>query len=142
MNLGVLSLSEALDRLERGEHPAFIAEVADRYGDLGRCAVVHFTRDARDGAVIESLAISCRTRARGLSLSLLVGLLCHPMNRFREVRCRYVFNGLNRPLRMLLMAAGFTGQPGTDELTVSAEQLARMRLPDWVHLSYPTLDEP
>jgi FkbH-like protein len=138
MNLGVLSLQEALDRLEQEEHPAFIAEVTDRYGDLGRCAVAHFKRDALDEADIESLAISCRTRARGLSLSLLVGLLRHPMNRFRLVRCRYVFNGLNRPLRMLLMAAGFTSQPGTDALAVSAEQLAETKLPDWVHVSYPT----
>jgi hypothetical protein len=60
------------------------------------------------------------------------------MNRFRLVRCRYVFNGLNRPLRMLLMAAGFTSQPGTDALAVSAEQLAETKLPDWVHVSYPT----
>lgn len=136
MNLGVLSLEEALDRLEHADNCAVVAEMRDSYGDMGRCAVVHFRPDAADGAAIESLAISCRTRARGLSLSMLVALLRHPMNTFQLVRCRYVFNGLNRPLRMLLMAAGFKSQPGTDQLVLSTDQLARTELPDWVHISY------
>jgi FkbH-like protein len=136
MNLGVLSLEDAVRRLDQADSRAVVAEMRDNYGDMGRCALVQFAPDAADGADIESLAISCRTRARGLSLSMLVGLLRHPMNTFGLVRCRYVFNGQNRPLRMLLMAAGFKRQPGADRLELSADRLARTELPGWVHISY------
>jgi hypothetical protein len=47
-----------------------------------------------------------------------------------------VFNGVNRPLRMLLMAAGFKNQVGTDQLVLRADQLARTEMPDWVHISH------
>jgi predicted enzyme involved in methoxymalonyl-ACP biosynthesis len=138
MNLGVLSLDEALGRLERApEGSVVIAEMSDNYGDMGRCAVLHLRPDGTAGAVIESLAISCRTRARGLALSTLVGLLRHPTQHFQQLRCRYVFNGLNRPLRMLLMAAGFKNQPDNNDLVLSADRLAETELPDWIHISYP-----
>jgi FkbH-like protein len=136
MNLGVLTLDEAVNGLDRAERCAVIAEMTDNYGDMGRCAVVHFTPDAAGGADMDSLAISCRTGARGLSLSVLIGLLRHPVNRFQLVRCRYVFNGMNRPLRMVLMACGFKSQAGSDQLVVDAGQLARLELPEWVHVSY------
>jgi methoxymalonate biosynthesis protein len=136
MNLGVLSLEEAVGRLEHAGSSTVVAEMTDSYGDMGRCAVVHLSPNAAGGADMESLAISCRTRARGLALSMLVGLLRHPRNTFELVRCRYVFNGMNRPLRMLLMAAGFKSQTGTEQLVLSAEQLARTELPDWVHISH------
>ena len=83
MNLGMLTQDEAVDGLDRGERRAVIAEMTDNYGDMGRCAVVHLTPDAADGADMDSLAISCRAGARGLSLSVLIGLLRHPMNRFQ-----------------------------------------------------------
>jgi FkbH-like protein len=136
MNLGVLTLEEAINGLDRAERCAVVAEMSDNYGDMGRCAFVHFTPDAADGADMDSLAISCRAGARGLSLSILIGLLRHPVNRFERVRCRYVFNGVNRPLRMLLMACGFKSQAGSDQLMVDAGQLARLELPEWVHVSY------
>jgi methoxymalonate biosynthesis protein len=137
MNLGVLSLDEAASRLEQtGQHSVVIAEMRDSYGDMGRCGVLHLRPDGVDRAVIESLAISCRTRARGLSLSMLVGLLRHPSAAFEQLGCRYVFNGSNRPLRMLLMAAGFRRQPGAEELVLSADHLANTVLPDWIHISY------
>ena len=67
---------------------------------------------------------------------MLVGLLRHSGAQFRSYRCRYVFNGSNRPLRMLLLVAGFRPQPGTDALVLDADQLARLELPDWVHIRF------
>jgi methoxymalonate biosynthesis protein len=137
MNLGVLPIDEAIARLNRpDEHQVVVAEMKDIYGDMGRCGIIYLTPDKDDGAMIESLALSCRTRARGLSLAMLVGLLRYPSNKFQKYRCRYIFNGSNRPLRMLLMGAGFKPQPGTDELVLDADQLTGMELPDWVNISY------
>lgn len=67
---------------------------------------------------------------------MLVGLLRHPNAGFEQYRCRYVSNGSNTPLRMLLMGAGFKPRPGTDELTLHASQLAKIELPDWACISY------
>jgi FkbH-like protein len=137
MNLGILRTEEAIRRLDRpNQHRVAVAEMKDVYGDMGRCGIIHLTPDEDGGALLESLAMSCRTRARGLSLAMLVGLLRHPKMRFQRYRCRYVFNGSNRPLRMLLMGAGFRPQPGSDELVLDAENLANLQLPPWVHISY------
>ena len=137
MNLGVLPVDEAIARLSRpGEHHVVVAEMKDIYGDMGRCGIVHLRPDGDGEAIIESLAISCRTRARGLSLAMLVGLLSHANAQFEKYRCRYVFNGSNRPLRMLLMGAGFKPQPDTDELVLDADRLVSMELPDWVQIDY------
>jgi FkbH-like protein len=137
MNLGVLPVAEAIARLNQpGEHHVVVAEMRDNYGDMGRCGVIHLRADGSNEGIIESLAISCRTRARGLSLAMLAGLLRHPRVEFKRFRCRYIFNGFNRPLRLLLMVAGFKPQAGTDELMLSNGQLTNMELPDWVHLSY------
>jgi FkbH-like protein len=136
MNLGVLPVEETIARLNQpGEHHIVIAEVKDNYGDMGRCGVIHLRPSGRGEVIIESLAISCRTRARGLSLAMLVGLLRHPKAEFQRFRCRYIFNGLNRPLRMLLMAAGFKPQVGTDEFILGADNITNAGLPDWVHLN-------
>lgn len=136
MNLGVLPVDEAVSRLDRpGEHHVVVAEMKDNYGDMGRCGVIHLRPAQNDEAVIESLAISCRTRARGLSLAMLVGLLRHPNAQFEKYRCRYVDNGSNRPLRMLLMGAGFKPQSSTGELVLTNEQLATLELPDWVQIN-------
>jgi hypothetical protein len=67
---------------------------------------------------------------------MLVGLLRHPRVGYQQFRCRYIDNGLNRPLRMLLLAAGFKPQRGKDELILSADRLAGIDVPDWVQLSY------
>src|SRR5262249_23269368 len=108
MNLGVLLPAEAVSRVEQaGKDPVVIAELRDKYGDMGRCGVLHVRTDETDREFIETVAISCRPRSRGLSLSMLVGLLRHPKIGFQQLRCRYSFNGWNRPLRMLLMATGF-----------------------------------
>ena len=137
MNLGVLPVDEATARLNRpGEHHVVVAEMKDVYGDMGRCGIVHLPPNEAGEALIESLAISCRTRARGLSLAMLVGMLSHTDAQFERYRCRYVFSGSNRPLRMLLMGAGFKPQPGTDELVLDSDRLASMELPDWVHIDY------
>lgn len=137
MNLGVLPVDEAIRRLDRpDEHHVVVAEMKDVYGDMGRCGIIHLTPIGDGQALLESLVMSCRTRARGLSLAMLVGLLRHPNVQFQRYRCRYVFNGSNRPLRMLLLGAGFKPRPGTDELVLDAEQLASIELPDWVHISY------
>lgn len=137
MNLGVLPVDEAIARLNRpSEHHVIVAEMKDIYGDMGRCGIVHLTPVRDHEAIIESLAISCRTRARGLSLALLVGLLRYPAASFGMYRCRYISNGSNLALRMLLMNAGFKPKPGTDELLLDAGRLARIELPDWAHISY------
>jgi len=137
MNLGAISAEEAIARLNQpDEHQVIVAEMRDIYGDMGRCGVIHLTPNGSSEALIESLAISCRTRARGLSLAMLIGLLCHPDAGFQRYRCRYVANDANRPLRMLLMAAGFRPQRGTDWLTLEAEDLERLQLPAWAHLEY------
>jgi FkbH-like protein len=137
MNLGALPVEEAIARLSQpGEHRVVVAEMRDKYGDMGRCGVIHLTPNGSGEALIESLAISCRTRARGLSLAMFVGLLCHPDAKFQQYRCRYIANGANRPLRMLLMAASFRPQRGTDWLTLEAEDLERLELPTWAHLEY------
>ena len=135
MNLGVLPVDEAVARLTQpDEHHVMIAEMRDAYGDMGRCGIIHLTPNNNGEAVIESLAISCRTRARGLSLAMLVGLLRHPQSKFQEYRCRYIFNGSNRPLRMLLMGTGFKPQAGTDELLLTSDRLAAVELPDWADI--------
>jgi FkbH-like protein len=137
MNLGVLSPAEAVSRVEqaRKDH-VVIAELRDKYGDMGRSGVLHVRTDENGIEFIETLAISCRTRARGLSLSMLVGLLRHPKIAFQQLRCRYSFNGSNRPLRMLLMATGFQRHAGLDELVLSSDRLTRTELPDWIRISY------
>lgn len=137
MNLGAIPAEEAIARLNQpGQHQVIVAEMRDNYGDMGRCGVIHLTPNGSGEALIESLTISCRTRARGLSLAMLVGLLRHPEARFQRYRCRYVANGANRPLRMLLLAASFRPQRGTNWLTLEAEDLERLKLPAWVHLEY------
>ena len=134
MNLGVLPVDEAIARLNQpAAHDVIIAEMKDIYGDMGRCGIIHLSADDQGDALIESLAISCRTRARGLSLAMLVGLLRHARN-YPQYRCRYLSNGANRPLRMLLMGAGFKSLPGTDQLVLTADKLAKIELPDWVHI--------
>jgi predicted enzyme involved in methoxymalonyl-ACP biosynthesis len=112
-----------------------IVEMKDNYGDMGRCAVPQL-RPHRNSAAIESLAISCRTSARGLSLSMLVRLLRHAAAGFQELRCWYIANGLNRPLRFVSMAAGFRREPDTDELILTADRLASTTLPDWIEIVY------
>jgi FkbH-like protein len=135
MNLGILPVEEATARLNQpSEHHVIVAEMKDAYGDMGRCGVVHMTPNGKGGAVIESLTISCRTRARGLSLAMLVGMLRHPLAEFHDYYCRYIFNGFNRPLRMLLMGAGFKPRKGTDELILTTDKLASIEIPDWVSL--------
>jgi len=137
MNLGILPVAEAIRRLSQpDEHYVMVAEMKDVYGDMGRCGILHLTPARNNEAVIESLAISCRTRARGLSLAMLVGLLAHPNSQFQQYRCRYISNGSNRPLRMLLMGAGFKPQSDTDNLILDVEYLRSIELPDWVHLVY------
>ena len=140
MNLGVLPVDEAVARLnEPGEQHLIVAEMQDVYGDMGRCGIIYFRPDQNGEAVIESLAISCRTRARGLSLAMFIGLLRHPTARFQRYWCRYVDNGMNKPLRMLLMAAGFRPQHGVDQLILEAEDISKVELPTWVHLEYQEL---
>jgi FkbH-like protein len=137
MNLGAISAEEAIARLNQsGAHRVIIAEMRDVYGEMGRCGVIHLAPNGSGEALIESLAISCRTRARGLSLAMLVGLLRHPGAKFQRYRCRYIANDANRPLRVLLMAAGFRPQRGTDWLTLEAKDLERLELPAWAHLEY------
>lgn len=136
MNLGVLPVDEAIRRLNQSSHNVVVAEMKDIYGDMGRCGIIHLAPQENGEALIESLAISCRTRARGLSLAMLVGLLRQADSQFTKYRCRYIFNGSNRPLRMLLMGAGFKPNPGTDELMLGTDKLAKMELPDWVHIGY------
>jgi FkbH-like protein len=137
MNLGAIPAEEAIARLNQpGKRRVIVAEMRDNYGDMGRCGVIHLTLDGSEEALIESLAISCRTQARGLSLAMFIGLLRHPDAESQRYRCRYVANDANRPLRMLLMAAGFRPQRGTDWLTLEAEDLERLELPAWAHLEY------
>jgi hypothetical protein len=35
-----------------------------------------------------------------------------------------------------LEPAGFKSNPGTDELALGTDKLAKMELPDWVHIGY------
>lgn len=135
MNLGILPVEEAIRRLSQpDEHHVIVAEMKDAYGDMGRCGVVHLKPNDNGEALIESLTISCRTRARGLSLAMLVGMLRHPLAKFPRYRCRYIFNGSNKPLRMLLMGAGFKPEKSTDELVLTTGRLAEIELPDWAQI--------
>ena len=136
MNLGVLPVEEAVHRLGKDAHRVIIAAMTDKYSDMGRCGVVHVTPLDSGQGMIESLAISCRTRGRGLALAMLTGLLRHPHAAFPSYTCRYRSNGRNRPLRMLLMAAGFNPVPDSDQLHLDAAQLSNLALPDWVDLVY------
>lgn len=135
MNLGLLPHDEAVAQLGRPDaHHVLIAEIADAYGDMGRCGIAHLTPAGGGEARIESLAISCRTRARGLSLAMLFGLLRHPRAAFDAYLCRYRDNGSNRPLRMLLLQAGFKPCRGTDQLRLDRQRLDAAEIPDWVRL--------
>jgi predicted enzyme involved in methoxymalonyl-ACP biosynthesis len=142
MNLGILPIDETIARLDRpGEYPLMVAEMKDIYGDIGRCGLIQLTPTHTREVLIESLVISCRTRARGLSLAMLIGMLRHPQLGFQQYTCRYQANGFNRPLRMLLLGAGFKPKAGTDELMLSAEQLFKTELPAWLDFNYQTLIE-
>jgi FkbH-like protein len=137
MNLGVLPVDEAIARLNQpSTHTVLIADMKDIYGDMGRCGIIHLIKQEQGDAVIESLAVSCRTRARGLSLAMLVGLLRYAGSyyEYHHYFCRYVPNGVNRPLRMLLLGAGFKPLQNTDQLLLTADYLAKVELPHWVHL--------
>jgi predicted enzyme involved in methoxymalonyl-ACP biosynthesis len=139
MNLGVLDAQEALRRVAVPASGVVIAEMKDVYGDMGRCGVLHVTpREAGQG-FIESLAISCRTQARGIALAVLIAMLRHAGTAFTQYRCRYVSTGRNRPLRMALMAAGFKPIPKTDQLVLDVASLQEARPPDWIHVNYQGL---
>jgi FkbH-like protein len=136
MNLGILPIDEAVRRLGDDSYRVIIATMKDRYSDMGRCGVAHVTPLGSGQGIIESLAISCRTRSRGLALAMLTGLLRHPQIAYPSYTCRYRSNGRNRPLRMLLMAAGFNPVPESDQLRLETGQLWDLALPDWVELNY------
>lgn len=140
MNLGALPVEAAMRLAQRQPQHVLVAEVRDRYGELGRSGVLFLSARGDDEATVESLAISCRTKARGLSLALLMGLLRHPAAAFRRYRTRFVATGRNRPLRMLLLAAGFHPARGTDELVLEAEHGRRKELPEWVHCRFDVGD--
>ncbi|MCB0177367.1 MAG: hypothetical protein KDI62_03980 [Anaerolineae bacterium] len=134
MNLGVLPVSEAIARLNQSDvHKIIIAEMKDIYGDMGRCGIIHLTNDNLGNALIESLAISCRTRARGVSLAMLVGLLRYARD-YKSYHCRYISNGMNRPLRMLLLGTGFKPLPDSDKLSLTTDKLTEIEIPDWIHI--------
>lgn len=142
MNLGVLPVEEAVKRLDLSDdNHVIMAEMTDVYGDMGRTGIIHLRPCEDSSAHIESLAISCRTRARGLSLAMLIGLLRHPLVDFQTYCCRFVNNGFNRPLRMLLLGAGFKPQPGSNKLVLTADRLAASESPDWVNIGYEELAE-
>jgi FkbH-like protein len=142
MNLGVLPVEEAIARLySPDEQHIFVAEMNDIYGDMGRSGIIHLMPDHRNKATIVSLVISCRARARGLALALLVGMLRHPNASSLGYSCRYVSNGSNLPLRMLLMRAGFKPEPGTDELVLDFDRLKGILLPDWISIRYQRIQE-
>ena len=82
-------------------------------------------------ATVDSIAISCRARVRGLSLALLLGMLQHPVGRFDEYRCVFHSTGRNRPLRMLLWAAGFSSVPQSEELRADRRTLDAVAIPAW-----------
>jgi methoxymalonate biosynthesis protein len=72
MNLGVLPVEVTMDRLGKPDvYKVIIAEMRDRYGDMGRCGILQLTPGENNQAEIGSLAISCRTRARGLYIVLM-----------------------------------------------------------------------
>ncbi|MEM7416202.1 MAG: hypothetical protein AAF389_11935 [Gemmatimonadota bacterium] len=133
MNLGAtMTPSETLDGLGTPDGPRIvIAELRDRYGDSGRCAAVRLSPTTTGAARIETLALSCRVRARGLALAMLVSLLRHPSARFDRFETRYNATGKNRPLRMLLWASGF--EEDDDGLLVTTrEKVDGVSLPEWL----------
>src|SRR6185503_264759 len=65
MNLGVLSVDETIARLSQSDkYRILVAEMKDIYGDMGRCGIIQLRPVGLGEALIESLAISCRIRAR------------------------------------------------------------------------------
>jgi FkbH-like protein len=138
MNLGTLDAPEEVVRIAGDGDSArlVVAELGDRYGDSGRVGFVRLTPSGDGEAIVDSIAISCRARARGLSLALLVGMLRHPQARFERYLCLFRSTGRNRPLRMLLWGAGFSSVPGTEELRVDRNTLDAVVLPSWVRVEY------
>lgn len=113
-----------------------IAELTDRYGDSGRCGLISVTPQTRGVGAIDSIAISCRARARGLSLAILIGMLQHPLGQFDTYRCVFRPTGRNRPLRMLLWAAGFSQLPGSQVLRAERRTLSAVVIPPWVRIEH------
>lgn len=143
MNLGAtLSPSETVVGLSETGPRIVVAELRDRYGDSGRCGVLRLT-PAPDGssARIDSLALSCRVRARGLALSMLVALLRHPDADHPAFEAEYRSTGRNRPLRMLLWAAGFEDR-GDGWLHTTRERLDDVELPDWLRIDVESVTGP
>ncbi len=138
MNLGgPHSPHEIVENVTGVDGPRLIvAELRDRYGDSGRCGLLRLTPTVDGRATIDSIAISCRIQARGLSLALLVGMLQHHAARFDEYRCLFHSTGRNRPLRMLLWAAGFIAVSESQELCAVRNALDAVALPSWVQIDY------
>ncbi len=136
MNLGgTLSPQEVVRQVASPNGPrVVVAELRDRYGDSGRCGLVRLTPTVDRQATIDSIAISCRTQARGLSLALFVAMLQHPTGRFEEYHCQFQSTGRNRPLRMLLWAAGFTAVSGSQLLSADRTAVDAVALPRWVNI--------
>ena len=132
MNLGAnLPPDETLEGLGQDDGPRIVvSELSDRFGDSGRTGVVRLTPQADGSARIETLALSCRVRARGLALSMFVALLQHPSADFTRFVAPYTPTGRNRPLRMLLWAAGFEEHDGV--LSADRASLDRVDLPSWL----------
>jgi len=137
MNLGVLDLEETMRRFSQLDGRFIvIAEMKDVYGDMGRCGVLHVSQRENGEGFVESLAISCRSQARGVALALLVGMLRYSGARVRRYRCRYIATDRNRPLRMALLAARFKPVPQSDELLLDTDRLNNVSLPEWMNISY------
>jgi len=143
MNLGSTESPAEVIRLQGGvDAPRLlVAELRDRYGDSGRCGLLRLTPTGEDAALIDSIAISCRTRARGLSLAMFVGLLSHPVGDFARYRCNFRSTGQNRPLRMLLWAAGFSPVVGTEELRAERSAVDAVTLPSWARIDHLLIDQ-
>ena len=102
MNLGVLSLDEAVGRLERAsEGSVVIAEMSDNYGDMGRCAGSEICPAGTEP--LEQPSRAWRSLAgpgaRGLALSRMLGLLRHPNATLLQTRrCLLCLQWLESPV--------------------------------------------
>lgn len=135
MNLGSpMTPAETVAGLSDEGARLIVAELRDRYGDSGRCGVIRLSPTGDGGGRIESLALSCRVRARGLALSMLVALLGHPDVAYDTFETEYEPTGRNRPLRMLLWAAGFEDR-GDGVLVTTRDRLDGVVIPGWLEIA-------
>ncbi len=115
------SRGELLAFLDSPGHVLLVAELADRFGDYGKIAVVVLESSAELWTV-KLVLVSCRVLSRGIGPVLLSYLSHRARAAGVGLRVEFRDTGRNRPMRVALMMAGFNRtEPGDDAVYLHAD---------------------